>query len=101
MNEEQASGEVPGLPTVPTQAEIYDSLRRIGELEDQKKSIQDEIETRTEQLREAVKHVTEDSLLHKILSSTLSKAEAPKTRRVRKTARGTAKKPTRKRGRKR
>ncbi len=102
MNEEHASGEAPQQPTVPSQTEIYDSLRRIGELEDQKQTIQQEIETRTEQLRQAVKHVAADSLLHKILTSALGKSETPTKRRVKKPARSPAKKKAaRKGGRKR
>ena len=34
-----------------TQAQVYDNLKRIGELEDEKKRIQDEIQDRTEQFR--------------------------------------------------
>ena len=35
-----------------TQAQVYDNLKRIGELEDEKKRIQEEIQNRTEQLRD-------------------------------------------------
>ena len=37
-----------------TQAQVYDNLKRIGELEDEKKRIQEEIQNRTEQLREVI-----------------------------------------------
>ena len=101
MTEEQSSAEVAELPTVPSQAEIYDSLRRIGELEDQRQSIQEEIDNRTKEIREAVKHVDRDSLLYKILTSALSEPNTPVKPRIPKAIRGTAKKSTRKRGRKR
>src|SRR6476646_5345037 len=52
-----------------TQAEVYDNLKRIGELEDEKRSIQEEIWKRTEQLREVVKHIDHSSILYKILES--------------------------------
>src|SRR4051812_12485087 len=40
-----------------TQAHVYDNLKRIGELEDEKKRIQEEIQKRTEQLREVIGHI--------------------------------------------
>src|SRR6188768_3332037 len=55
-----------------TQAEVYDNLKRIGELEDEKRRIQEEIWNRTEQLRSVVKHIDRDSILYKILGSALS-----------------------------
>jgi hypothetical protein len=55
-----------------TQAEVYDNLKRIGELEDEKRSIQEEIWKRTEQLRAVVKHIDQTSILYKILGSALS-----------------------------
>ena len=60
-----------------TQAEVYDNLKRIGELEDEKRRIQEEIWERTEQLRSVVKHIDHDSILYKILESALA-ASAPK-----------------------
>jgi uncharacterized protein (UPF0335 family) len=54
-----------------TQAEVYDNLKRIGELEDEKKRIQGEIETRTEQLREVIGHIDRASILYKMLESAL------------------------------
>ncbi len=55
-----------------TQAEVYDNLKRIGELEDEKRRIQEEIWDRTEQLRGVVKHIDHSSILYKILESALS-----------------------------
>jgi hypothetical protein len=55
-----------------TQAEVYENLKRIGELEDEKKRIQEEIWKRTEQLREVVGHIDRSSILYKILESALS-----------------------------
>lgn len=55
-----------------TQAEVYENLKRIGELEDEKKRIQEEIWKRTEQLREVVGHIDRGSILYKILESALS-----------------------------
>jgi hypothetical protein len=54
-----------------TQAEVYDNLKRIGELEDEKRRIQEEIWDRTEQLRGVVRHIDQSSILYKILESAL------------------------------
>jgi hypothetical protein len=54
-----------------TQAQVYDNLKRIGELEDEKKKIQEEIQHRTEQLREVIGHIDRDSILYKMLESAL------------------------------
>jgi hypothetical protein len=54
-----------------TQAQVYDNLKRIGELEDEKKRIQDEIQERTEQLREMIGHIDRSSILYKMLESAL------------------------------
>jgi hypothetical protein len=54
-----------------TQAQVYDNLKRIGELEDQKKSIQEEIQNRTEQLREVIGHIDRGTILYKMLESVL------------------------------
>ena len=54
-----------------TQAQVYDNLKRIGELEDEKKRIQDEIQDRTEQLREVIGHIDRSSILYKMLESAL------------------------------
>jgi hypothetical protein len=60
-----------------TQAEVYDNLKRIGELEDEKQKIQDELRERTEQLRAMLKHIDRGSILYKMLQSALP-APAPK-----------------------
>ena len=54
-----------------TQAQVYDNLKRIGELEDEKKRIQEEIQDRTEQLREVIGHIDRGSILYKMLESAL------------------------------
>jgi hypothetical protein len=54
-----------------TQAEVYDNLKRIGELEDEKQKIQDELRERTEQLRAMLKHIDRGSILYKMLQSAL------------------------------
>ena len=54
-----------------TQAQVYDNLKRIGELEDEKKRIQEEIQNRTEQLREVIGHIDRASILYKMLESAL------------------------------
>src|SRR4051812_20208115 len=54
-----------------TQAQVYDNLKRIGELEDEKKKIQEEIQNRTEQLREVIGHIDRGSILYKMLESAL------------------------------
>ena len=89
MSEEQTS-EKPietDEPTAPTQAQLYDDLRRIGQLEDQKHSIQQEIDERTERLRNAIPHLDPSSLLHRMLVSSLkpvAKKPAPKKKAPRK-----------------
>jgi hypothetical protein len=54
-----------------TQAQVYDNLKRIGELEDEKKRIQEEIHERTEKLREVIGHIDRGSILYKMLESAL------------------------------
>jgi len=54
-----------------TQAQVYDNLKRIGELEDEKKRIQEEIQNRTVQLREVIGHIDRGSILYKMLESAL------------------------------
>jgi hypothetical protein len=55
-----------------TQAQVYDNLKRIGELEDEKKKIQEEIRERTEQLREVIGQIDRGSILYKMLESALT-----------------------------
>src|SRR3954451_24013646 len=54
-----------------TQAQVYDNLKRIGELEDEKKRTQEEIQNRTEQLREVIGHIDRGSILYRMLESAL------------------------------
>jgi hypothetical protein len=89
-----------------TQAEVYDNLKRIGELEDEKQKIQDELRDRTEQLRSMLKHVDRNSILYKMLQSALadSSAKAAAAKLVKKAAakgapKATAKKAPKKKAR--
>jgi hypothetical protein len=54
-----------------TQAQVYDNLKRIGELEDEKKRIQEEIQDRTGQVSEVIGHIDRGSILYKMLESAL------------------------------
>jgi hypothetical protein len=90
-----------------TQAEVYENLKRIGELEDEKQKIQDELRERTEQLRSMLKHIDRGSILYKMLQSALadsaskSAAARPTKKSAAKSAPKTsAKKATKKKGRK-
>ena len=82
----------PPAVNVPTQAQIYDNLRRIGELEDKKQAIQNEIDSRTLKLGTAVNHVAPDSLLYKMLSSALAKAKPVTAKESRTPARAGSRK---------
>lgn len=95
MSDEQNQAEESTTAQL-SQADIYDSLRRIGELEDEKRTIQTEIDSRTAQLREAVKDVDQSSLLYKLLASALSVPSPPAKRQAPKSPRRTAKKSRRK-----
>ena len=64
--------DVATTETGVTQAEVYDNLKRTGELEDEKRRIQEEIWERTEQLRGVVQHIDHGSILYKILQSALA-----------------------------
>ncbi len=68
-------------PAAPTQAQLYDDLRRIGQLEDQKLAIQQEIDQRTDRLRAAIPTLDKSSLLFKMLSSAIAPAK-PAARRT-------------------
>jgi hypothetical protein len=61
----------PATETIVTQAQVYDNLKRIGELEDEKEKIQEEIQNRTEELREVIGHIDRGSILYKMLESAL------------------------------
>lgn len=57
-----------------SQAEIYDALRRIGELEDEKRIIQEDINHLTDQLKDSFPNLDKGSLLHKMLTAALPAA---------------------------
>jgi|GEM_PF-6231999 len=63
----------------PTQAQLYDDLRRIGQLEDQKHQIQQEIDERTDRLRKAIPTLEKSSLLYKMLASSMKPAAKRRT----------------------
>ena len=71
MNERQQTDVGVDQPPEITQAQLYDDLRRIGQLEDQKHAIQTEIEEKTERLRSALPQLDSDSLLYQMLSAAL------------------------------
>ena len=78
MNEERENGSETEKSPVLTQAQLYDDLRRIGQLEDQKYAIQVEIDQKTERLRAAIPHLEKDSLLCRMLTAALSSKAPPK-----------------------
>jgi len=67
-------------PTPPTQAQLYDDLRCIGQLEDQKYAIQTEIDERTGRLRHAIPTLDRGSLLYKLLSASMKQPVAKKAK---------------------
>lgn len=72
-NEQHCNGE-----GQPSQAELYDHLRVIGELEDQKQQIQANIDDRTKKLQDAIPQLDQNSLLYSMLTAALApKASAP------------------------
>lgn len=70
MSMEENNCEQAPAPAL-TQAQLYDDLRRIGQLEDQKHAIQKEIAERTARLRASIPTLDKESLLFKMLSKTL------------------------------
>ena len=74
--ETSSPDESPSTEVAPTQADLYEDLKRIGELEDQKQSIQEEIDQRTERLTSAIPKLDKSSLLYQMLSKTLQAAPA-------------------------
>ncbi len=70
----------------PSQAELYDDLRRIGELEDEKAKIQAEIDAKTDVLRGALGQIDKNSLLHQVLTAALG-PKKPATPAKKKVAR--------------
>lgn len=75
---EQHSAE--GALSLVSQADIYDSLRRICELEDAKSAIQSEIDVHTTRLRQCVPGVDQGSLLYEVLTSALASPSPPQRR---------------------
>ena len=102
MNDIPENDTVSDQPPAVTQAQLYDDLRRIGELEDQKHAIQTEIEEKTERLRLALPQLDNDSLLGQMLSAALqptSKSQnrtasgrSPKKKKEKKNAKTTNRK---------
>ncbi|MCP4193540.1 MAG: hypothetical protein GY768_23245 [Planctomycetaceae bacterium] len=83
--------EIPTEPKTPTQAELYDDLRRIGELEDEKQRIQAEIDVKTQKLQAAVGTLNAQSLLCRMLKAVLQPVKSPRRKSsTRKTAAGKA-----------
>lgn len=78
-----------------SQAEVYENLKRIGELEDEKQKIQDELRQRTEQLRSVLKHIDRSSILYKMLQSALADS-APAGQSKKATSKTAAKTPPKK-----
>ena len=76
MSSDDDSDAIGGAGSGITQAEVYDNLKRIGELEDEKQAIQEELRARTEKLRLMLKHIDRGSILYKMLVSALP-APAP------------------------
>ncbi|MFK7819890.1 MAG: hypothetical protein AB8G99_14305 [Planctomycetaceae bacterium] len=76
----------PEEDNAPSQVEVYEDLKRIGELEDQKQKIQAEIDEKTNGLRSALKHIDKGSLLYSMLSAALTPV-APAAKTAKKTTR--------------
>ena len=93
MNQDQNRKDHNPQQQLPSQAEVYENLRRIGELEDKKQAIQDEIEQRTDRLKESIGHVDRDSLLYKMLTSVVGRPgkRSVALRRSKKTPTGSTK----------
>ena len=91
MTDHVTDEQEPFADTNPTQADLYKDLQRIGELEDQKSTIQSEINTLTKRLVDAIPNLEKDSLLHKMLSSTM-KPKAPAKRTAKPAKKVTRKK---------
>lgn len=67
---------------IPSQAELYDDLKRIGELEDEKRELQHEITQHTNRLRDAIDHLEKSSLLYKMLTSGLGISKKPAAKKT-------------------
>lgn len=81
----------------PTQSQLYDDLRRIGQLEDEKHAIQKEIDERTERLRKAIPTLDSESLLCQMLTSCLKPLVAPAAAKKKATKKKSSKRTTKKR----
>jgi hypothetical protein len=92
----ETNGPPARLPA--TQAQLYDDLRRIGQLEDQKYAIQKEIDERTERLRQAIPTLDSKSLLYRMLAASMGGVPVGEKKTARKQSRTPKKQSTRKRG---
>ena len=84
-HQESEGQDVRQQPLFPSQSELFEDLRRIGELEDQKRQIQTEIDQLTSKLKDAIPELDQNSLLYQMLSASLTPkpaASAPKTKRA-------------------
>ena len=77
-----------------SQADLFDNLKRIGELEDQKQTIQAEIDSLMSGLKSAIPHLDKNSLLFQMLSATLAQPKAAAKPAAKKTAKRSVKKAT-------
>ncbi len=66
----------------PSQEELYDDLRRIGQLEDQKREIQSEIDERTTRLKNAIPTLDPASLLYSLLSKSMPAERKPRAKKA-------------------
>lgn len=72
-SQERSTPGDPTQATQPTQTQLYDDLRRIFQLEDEKQRIQNEINDRTERLRTALPHLDQGSLMYQMLAGAIGK----------------------------
>lgn len=82
-----------GAPDGVSQADLFDNLKRIGELEDQKQTIQAEIDSLMSGLKAAIPQLDKGSLLFQMLSNTLAQ---PKATSAKATTKKTSKRSVRK-----
>ncbi len=82
MNDIPKADSVSEQPSAVTQAQLYDDLRRIGQMEDQKYAIQTEIAERTERLRSALPQLDNDSLLYQMLSAALQPTSRSRNKKL-------------------
>lgn len=67
-------------PAPASQEQLYDDLRRIGQLEDQKREIQREIDNLTKRLQDAIPGLDRESLLYQLLTKAMPAQPAVKKR---------------------